>query len=227
MNQKELKPKTPSAPVKNFNIDLLIGMSDGLVVPFSLAAGLYAAGQPNKMILLAGLASIAAGSLTMGLSGYFSGRSEQDEHHHHNNSHDAQPEAMKKFFANLGLSETLQEQAAGEILKDKDKWTAIKMQYDQQKALDKKTAARSGWMIGFGYVAGGLLTLSPYFITETPGGAFRFSILITLVLLFITGWFKGLLQGNSGWWSALRLLLTGMAAAAAAYGVAKIFLQGP
>lgn len=209
---------------KNFTVDLLIGMSDGLVVPFSLAAGLYAAGQPNDIILLAGLAAIAAGSLTMGLSGYFSGRSEQDHHHHHGK--DDEPEAMKKFFANLGLSETLQEQAAGEMLKDKDKWTAFKMQYDQQKALDQKTAARSGWMIGLGYVAGGLITLSPYFITEAPADAFKISIILTLVVLFVTGWFKGLLQGNKALWSALRLVLTGMAAAAAAYGVARIFLQG-
>ena len=217
----------------NFTGNLVIGMSDGLIVPFALAAGLSSAVENNQMIIMAGIASIAAGSIAMGFGGYFSGKPEKDHHaHHHGGEHEKeeikndQLDETKKFFANLGLSESLQDQATGEVLKDKDRWMAFRMQYEQGlQDDDSRKAARTGWIIALGYITGGLISISPYFFIEDPGDALKYAACLTLVFLFISGWVKGNLFGVQPLWSGVRLLLTGFAAAAAAYGVAQIFVN--
>src|SRR5512144_2261895 len=120
--------------------DVVIGMSDGLTVPFALAAGLSGAVGPNgtHIIVIAGIAEIAAGSIAMGLGGYLSGKTEQDhynnemkrEYYEVDNLRHREIAETKEFFANLGLSEELQEQATLEVAKDKDKWVEFMMKYE-------------------------------------------------------------------------------------------------
>src|SRR5882757_2304679 len=120
--------------------DIVIGMSDGLTVPFALAAGLSGAVSPNhlNLIWIAGLAEIAAGSIAMGLGGYLAGKTEVD----HYNSElkreydevqrvpDREKEEVKEFFSGLGLSEDVQEQAMIEMTRDKDVWVDFMMKYE-------------------------------------------------------------------------------------------------
>jgi VIT1/CCC1 family predicted Fe2+/Mn2+ transporter len=212
--------------------DIVIGMSDGLTVPFALAAGLSGAVSSTGIIVIAGIAEIAAGSIAMGLGGYLSGKTEQDhysnemrrEYYEVDNLRHREIEETKEFFANLGLSEELQEQATQEVAKDKDKWVEFMMKYELGlEKPDPKRATKSAMNIGLSYVAGGLVPLSPYFFVDTPITGLKFSIVLTLICLFIFGWFKSKITGVHKFWGALRVTLIGAMAAAAAFGVAKIF----
>src|SRR4051812_9403783 len=212
--------------------DIVIGMSDGLTVPFALAAGLSGAVSSTGIIVIAGIAEIAAGSIAMGLGGYLAGKTEID----HYNSElrreyqevetvpEKEKEEVREFFENLGLSKDIQQQAVEEIAKDKQKWVDFMMKYEL--GLDKpdpKRATKSAMNIGLSYVVGGLVPLSPYFFINTPVDALKISILVTLICLFIFGYFKSRMTGIHPWAGALRVMLIGAVAAGAAFGVAKIF----
>src|SRR5215212_2740083 len=212
--------------------DIVIGMSDGLTVPFALAAGLSGAVDSTGIIVIAGIAEIAAGSIAMGLGGYLAGKTEQDhyetelkrEFYEVDNLRHREIEETKEFFANIGLSEDLQERATEEIAKDKKQWVDFMMKYELGlNKPDPKRATKSALNIGLSYIAGGLIPLSPYFFVSHPVDGLKISALVTLLCLFIFGWFKSKITGINVWWGALRVMLIGAAAAAAAFGVAKLF----
>jgi len=212
--------------------DVVIGMSDGLTVPFALAAGLSGAVDSTHIIVIAGIAEIAAGSIAMGLGGYLAGKTEQDhyssevkrEYYEVENLRHREIEETKEFFKNIGLSEELQDKATEEIAKDKKQWVEFMMKYEL--GLDKpdpKRATKSALNIGLSYVFGGLVPLSPYFFIDSPLQALSISLVVTLLCLFVFGWFKSKITGVHPWWGALRVMLIGAAAAGAAFGVAKLF----
>src|ERR1700733_13279379 len=118
--------------------DVVIGMSDGLTVPFALAAGLSGAVSSTSLIVIAGLAEIAAGSIAMGLGGYLAGKTEVD---HYNSEMkreyeevetvpEIEKQELKTFFSSLGLSNEIQNQAVEEVSKDKEKWVELMMKYE-------------------------------------------------------------------------------------------------
>jgi VIT1/CCC1 family predicted Fe2+/Mn2+ transporter len=133
-------------------------------------------------------------------------------------------EETKEFFANIGLSPALQEQATEEIAKDKDRWVDFMMKYEL--GLDKpdpKRATKSALNIGLSYIAGGIIPLSPYFFISDSVEALKISVIATLICLFVFGYFKSRMTGVNPWWGALKVTLIGAVAAAAAFGVAKLF----
>ncbi len=212
--------------------DVVIGMSDGLTVPFALAAGLSGAVDKSSIIVIAGIAEIAAGSIAMGLGGYLAGKTEQDhyksevkrEYHEVENLRHREIEETKEFFANIGLSPALQEQATEEIAQDKDRWIEFMMKYEL--GLDKpdpKRATKSALNIGLSYVVGGIIPLSPYFFIADSVEALKISLIVTLICLFVFGFFKSKMTGVNPLWGALKVTLIGALAAAAAFGVAKLF----
>ncbi len=212
--------------------DVVIGMSDGLTVPFALAAGLSGAVDSTHIIVIAGIAEVAAGSIAMGLGGYLAGKTEQDhysselkrEYFEVDNLRHREIEETKEFFKNIGLSEELQDKATEEIAKDKKQWVEFMMKYEL--GLDKpdpRRATKSALNIGLSYVVGGLVPLSPYFFVDSPTQGLGISVVVTLLCLFVFGWFKSKITGVHPWWGALRVMLIGAAAAAAAFGVAKLF----
>ena len=212
--------------------DVVIGMSDGLTVPFALAAGLSGAVDQSSIIVIAGIAEVAAGSIAMGLGGYLAGKTEQDhyksemrrEHHEVENLRHKELEETKEFFANIGLSPALQEQATAEIAQDKDRWVDFMMKYEL--GLDKpdpRRATKSALNIGLSYVAGGIIPLSPYFFIADSTEALKISVVATLICLFVFGFFKSKMTGVNPIWGALKVTLIGAVAAAAAFGVAKLF----
>src|SRR6476619_4960868 len=157
--------------------DIVIGMSDGLTVPFALAAGLSGAVDSTHIIVIAGIAEIAAGSIAMGLGGYLAGKTEQDhynselkrEYYEVDNLRHKEIEETKEFYANIGLSEELQNRATEEIAKDKKQWVDFMMKYELGlDRPDPKRATKSARNIGLSYVAGGLVPLSPYFFVDSP-----------------------------------------------------------
>ena len=218
----------------DFLRDVVIGMSDGLTVPFALAAGLSGAVHDTGIIVIAGIAEIAAGSIAMGLGGYLSGKTEQDhysnevkrEHYEVENLRHREIEETKEFFANIGLSEELQTQATEEIAQDKDRWVDFMMKYELGlEKPDPKRATKSALNIGGSYIVGGIIPLSPYFFIADPIDALKYSVVATLICLFAFGFFKSRMTGVNPWWGAVRTTLIGAIAAAAAFAIAKIFTK--
>jgi len=212
--------------------DIVIGMSDGLTVPFALAAGLSGVIHNSSLIVLAGLAEITAGSIAMGLGGYLAGKTEIDfynsELKREYEEVDALPEEEKRevqsFFQELGLSHDIQLKAVEEITRDKKKWVDFMMKYELNlEKPDPKRARNSALNIGLSYIVGGLVPLSPYFFIKTPPDALRLSVVVTLICLFVFGFFKSKVTGINPWAGAIRVMLIGAAAAAAAFFVAKLF----
>ncbi len=212
--------------------DVVIGMSDGLTVPFALAAGLSGAVDSTSIIVIAGIAEVAAGSIAMGLGGYLAGKTEQDHYNSEQkreydevaNLRHREIEETKEFFANIGLSEDLQNRATEEIAQDTDKWVDFMMKYELGlEKPDPKRATKSALNIGISYVVGGLVPLSPYFFVDSPITGLKISVVVTLLCLFIFGWFKSKITGINPFMGAVRVMLIGALAAGAAFGVAKLF----
>jgi VIT1/CCC1 family predicted Fe2+/Mn2+ transporter len=211
--------------------DIVIGMSDGLTVPFALAAGLSGVVDRTSLIVIAGIAEIAAGSIAMGLGGYLAGKTEID----HYNSElkreydevehlpDVEKQEVKDFFASLGLSEKVQNQAVEEVIKDKKMWVDLMMKYELGLDMpDPKRASKSAFNIGFSYIVGGLIPLSPYFFVDSGITGLKISAVITLVCLFIFGYFKSKLTGVPPIWGAFKVMIIGAVAAGFAFGIAKL-----
>lgn len=212
--------------------DIVIGMSDGLTVPFALAAGLSGAVESTSIIVIAGIAEVAAGSIAMGLGGYLAGKTEQDhynselkrEYYEVDHLRHLEIEETKEFFANIGLSKELQEKATEEIAQDKNRWVDFMMKYELGlEKPDPKRATKSAMNIGLSYVVGGLVPLSPYFFADSPIEALTISVIVTLICLFVFGFFKSRITGINPWIGALRVMLIGALAAGAAFAVAKLF----
>ena len=233
MNEVSL-PHHPEEHLKSSDMlrDIVIGMSDGLTVPFALAAGLSGAVSSTEIIVIAGIAEIAAGSIAMGLGGYLSGKTEQDhyeseikrEAYEVENLREVEIAETKEFFANIGLSEKLQIEATEEIAQDKKRWIDFMMKYEL--GLDKpdpKRARNSALNIGISYVVGGIIPLSPYFFIDDVQEALMLSAAVTLLCLFVFGYFKSRITGVNAWMGALKVTMIGALAAAAAFGVAKLF----
>ena len=212
--------------------DIVIGMSDGLTVPFALAAGLSGAAVNSSIIVIAGIAEIAAGSIAMGLGGYLAGKTEQD---HYNSELKREydevervPEVEKKevkdFFQQIGLSEEIQHIATEEIAKDKKQWVDFMMKYELGlDEPDPKRARNSAMNIGLSYIAGGIIPLSPYFFIQNSSEALKISAIATLICLFVFGYFKSRVTGVPAFTGALRVMLIGALAAGAAFGIASLF----
>ena len=213
--------------------DIVIGMSDGLTVPFALAAGLSGAVSQEhlNLIWIAGLAEIAAGSIAMGLGGYLAGKTEADhynaelkrEYDEVERLPEREKEEVREFFSGLGLSMEVQEKAVAEMTKDKDKWVDFMMKYEL--GLDKpdpQRARKSAFNIGCSYIVGGLIPLSPYFFVHDGLSGLKISAAITLVCLFVFGYLKSKWTGVHPLAGALRVMIIGALAAGCAFAVARL-----
>jgi len=216
----------------DFITDVVIGMSDGLTVPFALAAGISSAVSNNAIVTTAGIAEVIAGSIAMGLGGYLAGKTEWDhyksevakEYYEVENQPDKEKQEVKEIFAEYGFSNTSQIMLADELAKDKDKWVKFMMKFELGlEQPDPNRASKSAATIGISYVVGGLIPLSPYFFTQTPSEGLKISAIITLICLFIFGYFKSKVTGQPLLAGALKVMIIGALAAAAAFGVAKLF----
>lgn len=216
----------------DFITDIVIGMSDGLTVPFALAAGLSGAVQSNAVVITAGIAEIVAGSIAMGLGGYLAGKTEQEhyqselqrEYDEVDRLPDREKDEVKLVFAEYGLNGSVQNIIADEMAKDKDKWVDFMMKYELGlEKPDPNRARNSAATIGLSYVVGGLIPLTAYFFTRTPLQGLFISALLTIICLFIFGYFKSKVTGQPPLMGALKVTIIGITAAAAAFLVAKEF----
>lgn len=211
--------------------DVVIGMADGLTVPFALAAGLSGAIDHSNIIVTAGLAEIAAGSIAMGLGGYMAAKSDA-EHYAKEREREKREvveipaEEMREVaevFQAYGLSEEEIWPIVQALKRQPKAWVDFMMRFEL--GLEKPQPGRalsSALTIAGAYVAGGLIPLSPYFFSHTTANALLYSIALTLAALLIFGFVKGRFTGTRPLRSALQTALIGSAAAGAAFGIAKL-----
>jgi VIT1/CCC1 family predicted Fe2+/Mn2+ transporter len=215
-----------------FITDIVIGMSDGLTVPFALAAGLSGAVQSNAVVITAGIAEIVAGSIAMGLGGYLAGKTEQEhyqselkrEYDEVENLPEREKSEVRLIFEEYGLNDHTQNLIADELAKDKDKWVDFMMKYELGlEKPDANRARNSAATIGISYIVGGLIPLTAYFFTGTPIQGLAISAMLTVICLFTFGYFKSKVTGQPPVTGALKVTLTGIIAASAAFLIAKTF----
>lgn len=211
--------------------DFVIGMSDGLTVPFALAAGLSGAVDSTSIVITAGLAEIAAGSIAMGLGGYLAGRTEIEhydseerrEYDEVEHKHEIEIKETKEIFAAYGLNDELQEKIALEMAKNPKTWVDFMMRFELGlDRPDKNRARQSAFIIGISYVIGGLIPLTAYFFTESTTQGLIYSSIITMICLIAFGLVKSKLTGQPLFKGTMRVAMVGALAAAAAFGIATL-----
>jgi len=209
--------------------DLVVGLSDGLTVPFALAAGLTGVVSNNSLILLAGLAEIIAGTISMGLGGFLAGKTEM-EHYEGEKTREAreireipqeEKEEIRQLLGNYGISPETQKRVAADLSQHPDLWVEFMMRFELGlEKPDPNQAYASALRIGLSYAAGGLVPLSAYFLTSTPLTGLVYSSAITLICLLLFGYWKARLTGQPPLRGALTVTFIGVFAAAAAFGLA-------
>lgn len=225
----------PHSSSSNFIQDLVIGLSDGLTVPFALAAGVSGAVgssiHGNSLVITAGLAEIAAGSIAMGLGGYLAGQT-AIEHYDSELKREYDevarvPEIEKQevmdIFATYGIQKSTQKIIVDELSANTDNWVEFMMRFEL--SLEKPEANRatiSALTIGLAYVAGGIVPLLPYFLTPTPNVGLEFSAGVTVICLFLFGYYKAVMTGQKPIPGAIKMTLIGALAAGAAFFIARI-----
>jgi len=217
--------------------DIVIGMSDGLTVPFALAAGLtgIATASPG-IIVTAGLAEIAAGSIAMGLGGYLAAKSDAE---HYTKEREREKREVKEIpdeekrevaqvFHSYGLSQAESDPVVEALAKHPQKWVDFMMRFELGlEQPDPKRALVSAFTIAASYVAGGLIPLAPYIVADfvkqmSVATALLVSVALTLVALLVFGFIKGRYTGTRPLRSALQTALIGSLAAGAAFLIARL-----
>ena len=210
--------------------DIVIGMADGLTVPFALAAGLSGAVSDPAIIVTAGLAEIAAGSIAMGLGGYLAAKSDADhyaaeERREHQEIREIPREEMKEvgdIFRGYGMPEEQVGQVVAAMTKSPKQWVDFMMRFELGlERPNPKRARTSAAFIAGAYVVGGLIPLAPYMLFHAAHTALMVSVAITLVALAIFGLVKGRYTGARPLKSAVQTTVTGGLAATAAFLIAR------
>jgi vacuolar iron transporter family protein len=211
--------------------DIVIGMSDGLTVPFALAAGLSGSVSATNLVVIAGMAEIAAGSIAMGLGGYLAART--DREHYRNEMErerrevvefpDREKEEVADALKQWGLPDGVIEPSVEAISQDADRWVDFMMKHELGlEEPDPRRARNSSLTIGTSYIVGGLIPLSPYVFIHHSTNALLVSVAVTLIALFIFGYVKGKFTGSKPFKSAVQTTLVGGLAAGAAFLIARL-----
>jgi vacuolar iron transporter family protein len=231
-------PQTPHVE-KHFTAseivrDIVIGMSDGLTVPFALAAGLSSAveatGTGTNIIMTAGLAEVAAGAIAMGLGGYLAARTDAEhfasERAREERETTEMPEKEAAEVADVlrsyGLEEHMVVSVVNSIRADKNRWVDFMMRFELGlEEPDPKRARNSALTIALSYIAGGMVPLAPYFFFRSVHSALVGSVIVTLLALLVFGYIKGRFTTARPFRSAWQTVIVGGLAATAAFVIAK------
>src|ERR1700686_3160190 len=218
---------TASAAVR----DIVIGMSDGLTVPFALAAGLTGAVASTAIVVTAGFAEIAAGSIAMGLGGYLAAKTDSEHYASERIREiretvelpDVETEEVAKVFRNYGLSGTQMQPIVTAITSNQSRWVDFMMRFERGlEAPDPARAGRSAATIAASYIVGGLVPLAPYILMKNILEALWVSVGVTLLALFVFGAIKGHYTGVKPMRGGVQTVLVGGLAAAVAFFIARL-----
>ncbi len=212
--------------------DVVIGMADGLTVPFALAAGLSGAVSSTHLIVLAGMAEIAAGSIAMGLGGFLAARGDAEHYASERLREEREivertrdeEEEIYEIFEQYGVERTESASVLAALKRKPQAWVDFMMRFELGLEKQEEGRARqSALTIALSYIAGGLVPLLPYILMDHASRALPVSVGVTLVALFVFGGVKGRMTGSGTWKSAFQTMLIGGLAASAAFGLAKLF----
>jgi len=211
--------------------DIVIGMSDGLTVPFALAAGLSSAAASTHIVVTAGFAEIAAGSIAMGLGGYLAARTDLEHYRSERRREFAEIqdvpekelEEVQQVFLDFGMSAEDMKPVVSAISSDPSRWVDFMMRFELGlEAPDPRRARRSALTIAMSYIVGGLVPLASYMVIKNMNLALYISVVTTLAALFAFGYMKGHFTGIKPLKGALQTTLIGGLAASAAFGIARL-----
>ncbi len=216
--------------------DVVIGMADGLTVPFALAAGLSGAVGSSHIVVLAGLAEIAAGSIAMGLGGYLAARGDVEHYASEREREEREiiertkdeEEEIYEIFEQYGVTRGESESVLAALKRNPPAWVDFMMRFEL--GLEKPASFRarqSATVIAFSYIAGGFIPLLPYMLLRQAASALHASVVITLIALFLFGAVKGRLTGSGTWKSAIQTVCIGGLAAGVAYTLARLLSVHP
>jgi vacuolar iron transporter family protein len=212
--------------------DIIIGLSDGITVPFALTAGISGAGISNHIIITAGIAEICAGAIAMGLGGYLAGKTEEEHYYHEMHREyaeiktvpDVEKQEVRDALAYYGLSKEIQDKAAEELSNNEKQWVEFMMHNELRlEEPEKGRAANSARNIALSYIVGGTIPLLGYVFTDLPATGLRDSSIFTILCLLLFGYFKSKMTGQNPFTGALKTTGIGILAAASAFGIAYWF----
>jgi VIT1/CCC1 family predicted Fe2+/Mn2+ transporter len=210
--------------------DVVIGMSDGLTVPFALAAGISGAVDNSRLVVVAGLAEIAAGSIAMGLGGYLAARSDAEHYESERQREerevaeipDEEAREVQNVFTEYGLTRDEAEPVVQALTKKPKEWVDFMMRFELGlEEPNPKRALQSAVTIAGSYVGGGFIPLSPYMVLHSARAGLVWSAVVTLIALGVFGYIKGRFTGSKPRRSALQTIVIGGLAAGAAFLIAK------
>jgi VIT1/CCC1 family predicted Fe2+/Mn2+ transporter len=228
-------PQTPHVE-KHFTAsetvrDIVIGMSDGLTVPFALAAGLSGAVEATTIIITAGLAEVAAGAIAMGLGGYLAARTDAEHFASERAREERETKEMPEteaaevadVFRSYGLNDDTVATVVNAIRADKRRWVDFMMRFELGlEEPDPKRARNSALTIAVSYIAGGMVPLAPYFFFRSVPTALVGSVIVTLLALLVFGYIKGRFTTARPFRSAWQTVIVGGLAATTAFVIAKL-----
>jgi VIT1/CCC1 family predicted Fe2+/Mn2+ transporter len=210
--------------------DIVIGMSDGLTVPFALAAGLSGAVEATSIIITAGLAEVAAGAIVMGLGGYLAARTDAEhfaperarEERETKEMPETEAAEVADVFRSYGLNDDTVMTVVNAIRADRRRWVDFMMRFELGlEEPDPRRARRSALTTALSYIAGGLVPLAPYFFLRSVHHALAGSVIVTLLALLVFGYVKGRFTTARPFRSAWQTVVVGGLAATAAFVIAK------
>ena len=211
--------------------DIVIGMADGLTVPFALAAGLSGAVASSGLVVTAGLAEIAAGSIAMGLGGYLAAKTDLEHYaserlrelRETQHIPEREAEEVSEIFRGYGLRDEQIAPLIETLQANPTQWVDFMMRFELGLEEPDPTRARiSAWTIALSYVVGGLIPLLPYMVVSEIRTALWWSVAVTPVALFVFGYVKSGYTGVPPWRGGFQTVLVGGLAAAAAFGIARL-----
>ena len=212
--------------------DIIIGISDGLIIPFAIISGLSVIAADKVIIVQGGIAVIVVGAFVMGLGGYFAAKSRRESFAQKTAEEEAgaKKDELDKtihLFKQLDLGKDMQDQAAEVIENDSNEWKAYLQKHEVDLEInDASKLPKTALVIGLSYALGGMIPLLPYLYFSNKADAFVWSCIITLCSLVVIGFVKSKVNKEPLLWGTFRLMLLGAVAAAAAFMVARIFTAG-
>jgi vacuolar iron transporter family protein len=228
--KKKRRPE-PHFTASGIISDIVLGMEDGLTVPFAIAAGLSGAQAAAHIVIIGTLAEITAGSISMGLGGYLSTLNDVQHYEVERKREvreteevpDQERQEVHDILIDFGLEEENANTVTEALSQDQDRWVDFMMRFELGLSEEShQDALKSGLIIGLSYAVAGFVPLSPYFFIPDVATALYVSAAVTIAAELAFGFFRGRIEGISGWRSALQMAGTGAIAAGAAYIIARL-----
>lgn len=211
--------------------DLMLGFNDGLVASFAVTSGVAGAFSNRLVVVMAGLAEMLGGAISMGLAAFISERSAAEFYHNQLRREqeeverwpELEREEIRVIYRAKGFSGALLDAIVNHITSDPERWCRVMML--EELGLPRPVPGgplRSGSTVGVSYLAGALVPVLPYLLLD-PGPGVALSAVCAALALFTVGAAKTRLTARKWWQSGLETMATGVAAAAVTYAAGWLF----